>query len=116
MRDPSLALGPDGTFHMVWTTSWAATGVWPCQFKGPDPLVEQRHSVMEMIRMQERLGAGTVLRHRQSRMDHLLASTIPGKFKETENSGDNNHRIYCVTTRISRRSARRSFSTTAAST
>src|ERR1035437_2638687 len=22
MRDPSLALGPDGTFHMVWTTSW----------------------------------------------------------------------------------------------
>src|SRR5437016_1713699 len=22
MRDPSLALGPDGMFHMVWTTSW----------------------------------------------------------------------------------------------
>src|SRR5512147_685581 len=22
MRDPCLQLGPDGTFHMVWTTSW----------------------------------------------------------------------------------------------
>ena len=22
MRDPSLALGPDGTFHLVWTTGW----------------------------------------------------------------------------------------------
>jgi hypothetical protein len=22
MRDPCLALGPDGTFHMVWTTGW----------------------------------------------------------------------------------------------
>jgi Beta-fructosidases (levanase/invertase) len=22
MRDPSLAVGPDGTFHLVWTSSW----------------------------------------------------------------------------------------------
>src|SRR5438067_313129 len=22
MRDPSLARGPDGTFHLVWTTGW----------------------------------------------------------------------------------------------
>lgn len=22
MRDPSIARGPDGTFHMVWTTGW----------------------------------------------------------------------------------------------
>ena len=22
MRDPCLQLGPDGTFHLVWTTSW----------------------------------------------------------------------------------------------
>src|SRR5882672_1155994 len=23
MRDPQITLGPDGTYHMVWTTSWA---------------------------------------------------------------------------------------------
>ena len=22
MRDPSVVLGPDGTFHLVWTSSW----------------------------------------------------------------------------------------------
>jgi hypothetical protein len=22
MRDPSIAHGPDGVFHLVWTTSW----------------------------------------------------------------------------------------------
>jgi hypothetical protein len=24
MRDPCLAEGPDGTFHMVWTSGWTA--------------------------------------------------------------------------------------------
>lgn len=25
--DPSLALGPDGTFHLVWTTSWTGRSI-----------------------------------------------------------------------------------------
>lgn len=27
MRDPSIARGPDGTFHMVWTTGWTDKGI-----------------------------------------------------------------------------------------
>jgi beta-xylosidase len=27
MRDPSISRGPDGTFHMVWTTGWWDTGI-----------------------------------------------------------------------------------------
>lgn len=27
MRDPSIARGPDGTFHMVWTTGWWDKGI-----------------------------------------------------------------------------------------
>ena len=27
MRDPSISRGPDGTFHMVWTTGWADKGI-----------------------------------------------------------------------------------------
>ena len=23
MRDPQITMGPDGLFHMVWTTSWS---------------------------------------------------------------------------------------------
>jgi beta-xylosidase len=27
MRDPSIAQGPDGTFHLVWTTGWWDQGI-----------------------------------------------------------------------------------------
>src|SRR6187402_838199 len=27
MRDPSIARGPDGTFHLVWTTGWWDKGI-----------------------------------------------------------------------------------------
>ena len=27
MRDPSVCQGPDGTFHMVWTTGWYDKGI-----------------------------------------------------------------------------------------
>src|SRR5258708_8008064 len=27
MRDPSITRGPDGTFHLVWTTGWWDTGI-----------------------------------------------------------------------------------------
>lgn len=27
MRDPSICQGPDGTFHLVWTVSWADKGI-----------------------------------------------------------------------------------------
>src|SRR5262245_1608433 len=27
MRDPSIARGPDGMFHMVWTTGWWDRGI-----------------------------------------------------------------------------------------
>jgi glycosyl hydrolase family 43/glycosyl hydrolase family 65 len=27
MRDPSITRGPDGTFHLVWTTGWSDTGI-----------------------------------------------------------------------------------------
>ena len=33
MRDPSIVEGPDGTFHMVWTSSWTdrIIGYAPCE-------------------------------------------------------------------------------------
>ena len=27
MRDPSIVRGPDGVFHMVWTTGWHDQGI-----------------------------------------------------------------------------------------
>jgi hypothetical protein len=102
MRDPSLALGPDGTFHMVWTTSWARPPVFG--YANSKDLIhwsEQKAvPVMEDAPDAKNVWAPELF-YDAKKAQWLIfwASTIPGKFPETENSGDNNHRIYYVTTK-----------------
>jgi hypothetical protein len=102
MRDPCLQLGPDGTFHLVWTTSWGRPAVvglahsrdlihWSEQKAVP---------VMEQYPGAENAWAPELFYDAaQSQWIIFWASTVPGKFPETANSGDHNHRIYCVTTK-----------------
>jgi hypothetical protein len=102
MRDPCLALGPDGTFHMVWTTSWARPPVFGyASSKDLIHWTEQRAiPVMEKEPECKNVWAPDLFYDaKQGEWIIFWASTIPGKFRETENSGDNNHRIYCVTTK-----------------
>jgi len=102
MRDPSLALGPDGTFHMVWTTSWGRPPVFG--YASSKDLIhwsEQRAiPVMEDAPDAKNVWAPELF-YDTKKAQWLIfwATTIPGKFPETENSGDNNHRIYYVTTK-----------------
>ena len=102
MRDPSLALGPDGTFHMVWTTSWGRPPVFG--YASSRDLIhwsEQRAiPVMEDAPDAKNVWAPELF-YDAKKAQWLIfwATTIPGKFPETENSGDNNHRIYRVTTK-----------------
>ena len=102
MRDPSLALGPDETFHMVWTTSWGRPPVFG--YARSRDLIhwsEQRAiPVMEDAPDAENVWAPELFFDAEKKQWLIFwASTIPGKFPETENSGDHNHRIYFVTTR-----------------
>jgi len=102
MRDPSLALGPDGTFHMVWTTSWARPPVFGyAESKDLIHWSEQRAiPVMEAEPECKNVWAPELFFDaKKAEWIVFWASTVPGKFPETENSGDNNHRIYCVTTK-----------------
>ena len=102
MRDPSLALGPDGTFHMVWTTSWARPPVFG--YSSSRDLIhwspQRAISVMEDAPDCKNVWAPELF-YDAKKAEWIIfwASTIPRKFPETENSGDHNHRIYCVTTR-----------------
>jgi beta-xylosidase len=102
MRDPSLGLGPDGTFHLVWTTSWARPPVFGhASSKDLITWSEQKAvPVMEDNPECKNVWAPELF-YDQSKSQWLIfwASTIPGKFPETEKSGDNNHRIYYVTTK-----------------
>ncbi len=102
MRDPCLRRGPDGVFHMVWTTSWGRPPVFG--YASTKDLVhwseEQAVPVMENDPTAENVWAPELF-YDEAKGQWLVfwATTIPGKFPETENSGDHNHRIYYVTTK-----------------
>ena len=102
MRDPCLRRGPDGVFRMVWTTSWGRPPVFG--YASSTDLVhwseEQAIPVMENDPDAKNVWAPELF-YDDAKQQWLIfwATTIPGKFPETENSGDNNHRIYYVITK-----------------
>jgi hypothetical protein len=105
MRDPCLAEGPDGTFHMVWTTGWTADKDKTIGYACSKDLIawsEQRAiSVMENEPTTRNIWAREIF-YDQAKARWLVfwSSTIPGRFPATDNTGDNgyNHRFYHTTT------------------
>jgi len=105
MRDPCIVTGPDGTFHMVWTTSWSGKTIgyanskdlvnWSKQIA--IPVMEHEDSVMNCwapeINYNETDGSFLI----------YWSSTITDKFPEsaasTPQGNKRNHRIYYTTTR-----------------
>jgi len=102
MRDPCLRRGPDGVFRMVWTTSWGRPPVFG--YASSTDLIhwsaEQAVPVMENDPAARNVWAPELF-YDDAKQQWLVfwATTIPGKFPETENSGYGNHRIYYVTTK-----------------
>ena len=103
MRDPCIIRGPDGRFHMVWTVSWQEQGIGYAH--SPDLLhwSAQRYlPVMTHEPKARNCWAPEVFYDEATQRFVLFwATTIPGRFPETEAGGDNgwNHRIYATTTR-----------------
>jgi Glycosyl hydrolases family 43 len=102
MRDPCLRQGPDGVFRLVWTTSWGQPPVFG--YAQSADLVHwtdvKAVPVMPDEPTVENVWAPELFYNEQKgEWIVFWASTIPGKFPETTNSGDHNHRIYCVTTK-----------------
>jgi hypothetical protein len=103
MRDPCIIRGADGRFHMVWTVSWKEKGI---GYASSEDLVhwsaQQYLPVMEHESMTQNAWAPEMF-YDKKKKEYLIfwASTIPGRFPETEKSGDEkyNHRIYYVTTK-----------------
>ncbi|MBL8178121.1 MAG: glycoside hydrolase family 43 protein [Bryobacterales bacterium] len=103
MRDPSIARGPDGLFHMVWTTSWQGKTIGYAHSKDLRNWSAQRAIAV----MPEEAGvvncwAPELFYDGASKEWVILwASTIAGKFPETLGTGsrDYNHRLYAVRTR-----------------
>ncbi|TWT86013.1 Alpha-L-fucosidase [Posidoniimonas polymericola] len=102
MRDPSLVRGPDGWFHLVWTTAW----------RGDNGFGHARSRDLVHWSPQEFV---PVMKHEPTtvnvwapevfydepgeRFIIAWASTIPGRYPDGLEEHQNNHRMYATTTR-----------------
>jgi beta-xylosidase len=107
MRDPSICLGADNVFHMVWTVSWHEKGIGYADSKDLIHWSQQKYiPVMEHEKDAVNCWAPELF-YDEVKQQYLIfwATTIPGRFPETDgqnksaNSAGLNHRIYYVTTK-----------------
>ncbi len=103
MRDPSIVRGPDGIFHMVWTTGWHDQGFGVAHSKDLIHWSEQKRvGVMDHEPGCRNTWAPEIF-YDEVKKQYIVfwASTIDGRFPETAGMCENelNHRIYCTTTR-----------------
>jgi hypothetical protein len=102
MRDPCIIRGGDGRFHMVWTVSWNEQGIGYASSEDLVQWPEQRYlPVMEHEPEARNCWAPELFYDdREERYLIYWSTTIPGRFPDTDSTGDNgyNHRIYYTTT------------------
>lgn len=102
MRDPSIVTGPDGTFHMVWTSSWRGDlGFGYAHSKdlihwSPQKLIPAMAFDTSTVNVW-----APELFYDQYKEEYIIlwASTIPYKFEKGIEAEDNNHRMYYTTTK-----------------
>jgi len=103
MRDPCVTTGPDGTFHMVWTDSWFSGTIGYASSKDLIHWSQQRAlPVMAYEPGTRNCWAPEIVYDAMNKNFRIFwASTVPGKFPETDLGGRNdlNHRIYSTTTK-----------------
>jgi hypothetical protein len=102
MRDPCILQGPDGTFHLVWTSGWYEKTIGYANSKdlihwsAPKAIPVMAHE------QTARNAWAPELAYDKDNKQFIIfwASTIPGRFPGDQ-AGDNglNHRIYSTTTK-----------------
>lgn len=101
MRDPSIVRGPDGTFHLVWTTGWQGTkGFGYASSKDLIHWSEQRSiDVMAHEPTTVNVWAPELFYDDESGQFIIIwASTVPYRFEKGIEDEMNNHRMYYTTT------------------
>lgn len=102
MRDPSIAQGPDGIFHLVWTCSWRGDkGFGYASSKDLINWSEQKFiPVMEAEPTTVNVWAPEIFYDEQQKQFVIIwASTIPHRFEKGVEEENNNHRMYVLTTK-----------------
>jgi len=102
MRDPSIVKGPDGVFHLVWTSSWKGDkGFGYTSSKDLINWSEQKFvDVMGHEPSAVNVWAPELFYDDEGKQFIIIwASTIPHRFSKGEEDEDNNHRMYYTITR-----------------
>lgn len=102
MRDPSVAQGPDGTFHLVWTSSWK--GDLGFGYASTRDFIhwsaERFLPVMAYDTSTVNVWAPELFYDDVKQYFIIVwASTIPFKFEKGQEDERNNHRLYYTTTK-----------------
>ena len=102
MRDPSMIQGPDGTFHLVWTTEWkGGNGFGYASSKDLKNWSRQQYIPV----MEKEPGVVNVwapeLFYDEVNQEYIIiwASTVPFRFEKGVEDENNNHRMYYTTTK-----------------
>lgn len=101
MRDPSIVKGPDGTFHLVWTSSWRGDrGFGYASSKDLIHWTTQRFISTGMDTTTVNTWAPELFYDDVKKQFLIVwASCVPGKFPDYQEEHKNNHRLYYMTTK-----------------
>ena len=101
MRDPSIVKGPDGTFHLVWTSSWRGDkGFGYASSKDLIHWTEERFITVMDDPTTVNVWAPELFYDDVKRQYMIIwASCIPGKFPDGLEDHNNNHRLYYTITK-----------------
>jgi hypothetical protein len=102
LRDPSLLRGPDGTFHLVWTTGWR--GDQGFGYASSKDLIHwpEQQFVPVMTNEPTTVNVWAPELFYDERVKQFIvvwASTIPWRYPEKLEATNNNHRLYFTMTR-----------------
>ncbi len=101
MRDPSMIRTPDGTFHLVWTSSWRGDrGFGYASSRDLKNWSEQRFIEVMTDTTTVNVWAPELFWDDVKKQAIIIwASCIPGKFPDGLEEHKNNHRLYYTTTK-----------------
>lgn len=103
MRDPCVVRGPDGMYHMVWTTAWEGKTIGYASSKDLVHWSEQRALPVMAHEPTVRNCWAPEIVYDEANAEYLIfwSSTIPGRFPDSDGQSESgyNHRIYATTTK-----------------
>ena len=102
MRDPSMIQGPDGLFHLVFTTEWkGGNGFGYAHSKDLIHWSEQQYiPVMQSEKTVVNVWAPELFYDKTQKQYIIVwASCIPNRFEKGIEDENNNHRLYYTTTK-----------------